>query len=374
MRSKLYDYWHKSGWRLAVALLLSLLLHVLTLGGLQLHLPTPSSTDHTVEVRLAPITDSMQPHKIARAPAVPMQKHHAAPKPVPEPKPESEPAPLPETPAEAIPSPPATLPEEPVATTPQDTLGENPVAATDALPEPVNESDTQAGEQDESQPEAIVFNGQAYIDMDFDVFRNGDGGTVGAAHTRYEQFDDGRYKLISTTEARGLIRLFISGQLVQTSEGMVTTRGLRPQHFSYEFGDKTEKSQQATFDWEAHTVTMQTSKHAETVPIISGTQDLLSIMYQFMFVPPLQQMQLSFTNGKKLNTYHYQFAGEETLKTKAGEFRTLHIYRTGENGDEKIDLWLAIESRFIPVKIVKTLKDGSSYTQIVSRLSTDILK
>jgi hypothetical protein len=366
MYSKAIAYWHKYGWRLTLALLLSLLLHAFLLGGLALHMPTFTNNDRIVQVQLAPVMQAKPPQKAAKVIAQPVKKA--------KPKPKPEPPPLPEPP-------PQTLPVEAPTPTPEvaahpplpDTSlppSDEALAGTDNAAEQAVPADEPA-ESDE--PMAVIRNQSSYVDMDFDVFRNGDSSTIGTAHITYKQLEDGSYKLISTTEARGLIALFVSGQLLQTSEGKVTNYGLRPEHYSFDISSKAGKLQNATFDWDTHVLTMQTAKRSDTVPLAEGTQDLLSIMFQFMFVPPLQQMQLSFTNGKRLSTYHYQFAGEEDLKTKLGVLRTLHIYRTGE-ADDKLDLWLAVDYRFLPVKIGKTEKDGSSYVQVVSRLSTDILK
>lgn len=358
MYSKAIAYWHKYGWRLTLALLVSLLLHAFLLGGLALHLPTFTNNDRIVEVQLAPVTQARPPPKAAKAVAGPVNKAKPKPKPAPQP--------LPEPPS------PASTPE--VATHPP--LPDTALPPSDEAVVGTDNAEDQAatGEPAESDgPMAVIRDQPSYVDMDFDVFRNGDSSTIGTAHISYKQLEDGSYKLTSTTEARGLIALFVSGQLLQTSEGKVTNYGLRPEHYSFDISSKAGKLQNASFDWDSHVLTMQTAKRSDTVPLADGTQDLLSIMFQFMFVPPLQQMQLSFTNGKRLSTYHYQFAGEENIKTKLGELRTLHIYRTGE-ADDKLDLWLAVDYRFLPVKIGKTEKDGSSYVQVVSRLSTDILK
>ena len=104
---------------------------------------------------------------------------------------------------------------------------------------------------------------------------------------------------------------------------------------------------------------------------MDGAQDLMSFMYQFMFVPPLQEMQLAITNGKRLKTYAYGFDGEETLQTPFGEVRCLHIGRAGGDGEEKTDLWLAADYHYLPVKISKTEKDGTVLERIATRLQVE---
>ena len=115
---------------------------------------------------------------------------------------------------------------------------------------------------------------------------------------------------------------------------------------------------------------MQNGKKTKTAPLVEGTQDLLSFMYQFMFVPPLEQMQLSIASGKKLGTYDYGFEGEETLSTKMGDLSTVHIFTSRGDSDEKTELWLALDYYYLPVKVRQTEKDGSVIEQIATRIST----
>lgn len=237
-----------------------------------------------------------------------------------------------------------------------------------------NSVESAAAENPESQPPGLILNTSAYIEMDFDLRRKADGGTVGVTHVSYKQRPDGTYSLSNVAEAKGLMALFLSGQLVQTSEGKVTTSGLQPAQYVYQFGDKADKSQRATFDWQAGKLTLENSKRTVSVELPNSTQDLLSFMFQFMFEPPLEEMQLSITNGKKLSSYAYSFAGEDQLQTKIGNLRTMHISRSTGDGDEKTELWLAVDFRYLPVKIRQTEKDGSVIEQIVTSLSTDILK
>jgi hypothetical protein len=180
----------------------------------------------------------------------------------------------------------------------------------------------------------------------------------------------GSYILKSEAEAKGLLALFL-GRLKQQSEGAVTDQGLKPYRYSYQYGKSEDKLQRADFDWRAGKLTLQYDKKTKVQPLTEGTQDLLSFMYQFMFVPPLAQMELSITNGKKLDSYRYAFEGEETLSTKMGDLHTLHISRTRGDSDDKTELWLATDYYNLPVKVRQTEKDGGVIEQIAIRISTN---
>lgn len=358
MPSKASVSWTKSSyWRLAAALLLSLLAHLFMLGGVNLHLPTLDETARDSPVQVQIVVPATQPG--TRAVAVQTAKK-PKPHPVSQPKPAP---PVPETkPAEPV------VPSNPGLPT-ADAVTDNavPNPASDVT-EPVDPAST------DSDNDAAGLKSPSYVDMDFDLRRATDSDTVGIAHISYKATQDGVYTLSSVTEAKGLASLFIAGKLTQTSEGKVTSKGLQPESFVYQFGDRADKTQRASFDWQAGKLSMATSKRTDQVDLPEGTQDLLSFMYQFMFIPPLDQMQLTVTNGKKLRNYSYQFEGEETLQTGIGALRTNHIVKGGGDSEEKTELWLAIDYRNIPVKIRNTDKDGSVFEQIVTRLSTDITK
>jgi len=97
-------------------------------------------------------------------------------------------------------------------------------------------------------------------------------------------------------------------------------------------------------------------------------------MYQFMFVPPLDRMEWPLTNGKMVRVYNYQFISEEVIATKFGQINTYHIAKSSADAEEKTDVWLADDYRFIPIKILKIAKDGSGYEFIATRIDTDIAK
>jgi hypothetical protein len=157
---------------------------------------------------------------------------------------------------------------------------------------------------------------------------------------------------------------------VQKSEGTVTDEGLRPDFYSYQYGTSAKKSQTANFDWEKRLLTMRNAKGESSVKLADGTQDFLSFMYQFMFTPPLENLQITMTNGKKLRTYNYTFEGEETIISKFGELKTIHLLKSSDD-DEKTEIWLATEYQYLPVKIRKTEKDGTVIEQLISKLSTN---
>lgn len=349
MPSRRFARWKEYfSWQFCLALLLSLILHVTAFDGLDfLTLPDDEPVPENIEARIVTPLPKPTPHAVAKT-----ARKTERPRPVPQPEAVT-PPPIPEPVAE-LPKPTEPVPEP---------VEDIPVAEEPAVEETVTEA----------RPP-----GASYIETDFELRRRTNGatesGTVGAAHVSYKTDTDGHYSIISVAEAKGFASLFVSGKLRQQSEGRVTAKGLQPEGFLYQYGSDEAKAQRATFDWASGTLAMESAKGKTTAPLVSGTQDLLSFMYQFMFTPPLEEMKVTVTNGKRLRTYDYSFEGEERITTKMGEFNTLHIAKSSADGKEKTEVWLAMDYQYIPVKIRKTEENGSVIEQIVTRLSTDILK
>lgn len=211
------------------------------------------------------------------------------------------------------------------------------------------------------------------VESEFDILRGVDGYKIGQSKMRYELNDDGSYLLESMSEAKGIASLFVSGSLLQRSEGVVTEQGLQPRSFLYQYGSRN-KTRRADFDWKSGSLVIETDGDSRSVNLPVGAQDLMSFMYQFMYIPPLQEMSLNITNGKRLKVYHYSFVGEEDLSTRMGSMRAIHIENINDDGDEKAELWLALEYNFLPVKIRKTEDDGSVIEQVITQIYTELLQ
>ncbi|MDP1658220.1 MAG: DUF3108 domain-containing protein [Methylotenera sp.] len=223
---------------------------------------------------------------------------------------------------------------------------------------------------------SLIINSNAYqyIEAEFDVRTDiaakTESSPAGNARMVYQLLPNGeQYQIKSLIQAKGLAALIIP-DLLQTSDGFLNSAGLQPQHYLYQFGDKKNKTYSADFDWENKKLILHSAKGDQTLELTESTQDLLSFMYQFMFVPPLQNMRLSITNGKKSGIYDYSFEGEETIATKMGDLHTIHLLRMAAEGEKKTELWLALDYQYVPVKIRETEKDGKVYELLVISLKT----
>ena len=212
---------------------------------------------------------------------------------------------------------------------------------------------------------------ETLFDVRTDINASPTQSAAGSASIVFKLDDDGiHYQIESLIEPKGFAALFIA-DLTQTSRGLVSTHGLQPQQYDYAFGNKADKTYRASFDWINGLLKLQSSKGVKQVPLKVGAQDLLSFMYQFMYAAPSADLQVMMTNGKKLASYDYRFAGEEVIQTKMGELNTIHLARTKATEDEKTELWLALDYRYAPVKIRKIEKNGKVYELLATQIKTE---
>lgn len=339
---------------LLLATLGSILLHIVLFSEFSISLPQLIEEQQTLDMRLAQQqakldktyspgnkNETISKHKTPKAKSTPKPAHEAA-----------------------IGTPPVVNSTE---NTPVNPSGNIDPSATELANAIDDISETVENNSTQTEPEKTVY---SHVETEFEVMRGANTSAAGVTKIIFNIDENKRYSIISTTEAKGLVSLFF-GDLIQKSEGTVTENGLKPDFYSYQYGNDEKKSQTANFNWSNGVLHMHTYKGDSTANLVAGTQDFLSFMYQFMFAPALETMQITMTNGKRLRTYIYSFEGEETISTKLGELKTIHLLK-GSSDEDKTEIWLAVDYQYLPVKIRKTEKDGTVIEQIVANIRTGI--
>ncbi len=333
--------------RWVTAIALSLLLHAIALSGAWLVIPQPIPAAPPLEARLvrapppAPVPPPAEPQRKPRPPAAP---RHVTPPPV-----------APDTPVATLfalpPAEPAPLAEPaapPVAAQTQSTPAA-PVAQVPAAP-----------------PRSLPKKGR----ITYTLYLGSDRFSVGKTTQSWE-IEANTYKLGSASETTGLADLFASQHLNYLSAGAVTASGLRPETFlasrKRRGGIETAK---AVFDWDRAQITLGRVPAQRTDKLPAGSQDMVSFMYQLALAPPAPgRMSLPITNGASLEIYELEVLPEENLETALGTLRALPIRQLRRPGEESIEIWLATEYRYLPVRIRFINREGEqSGEQLVSEI------
>jgi hypothetical protein len=187
-----------------------------------------------------------------------------------------------------------------------------------------------------------------------------------------EQFEnrDGRYHIVSESVPVGLLALVQPRPATLTSTGRITENGLQPERFEGGRGAGDARRVNAEFDWAGAKLSLTHDGRSERVDLPAGTQDRLSIMYQFMFFSYGERREIDFamTNGRKLDHYRYAITRDVEIDTPLGRMTTLHLVKQREPGDSETEIWLAPLHRYLPVRMLIVESDGARYEQAATRL------
>ena len=195
------------------------------------------------------------------------------------------------------------------------------------------------------------------------------GMSIGTISELFES-DGTNYRLVSDTKTIGLDALLQRQPLHFSSSGQVTKDGLQPAQFDARRGSNETPQVSAEFDWTQAQLVLRHSGKTESVSLPPGTQDRLSVMYQFMYWPRerLKQLDFAMTNGRKLDRYRYRATPDVEIDTGLGRLKTLHLVKQREAGDTVSEVWLSPQHRNFPVKLLVVERDGMRLEQVIQSL------
>lgn len=290
--------------------------------------PPAEEISFPIEATLAPAEPPPPPPPPPRVkPAQPKPiQPPVTPPPAPPPAPVPEPAPLPAPVAVVSPPPAEPLPLAPAAVVP---------------PPPPAEPEKPA----EPEPPPALRQLPERLNLRYAVQIGEDGFGIGQATYAWQQ-RDGRYSLVSIAQASGLASLFVSGRLIQTSEGTVTRHGLQPEH--YWLSRNERKQDTARFDWQARRL-VQAGSGVELPPVCL---DVLSFPFHLAMTVNDQSADfvLWVSNGRKMRDYAFRNLGRERVTLGDEEVETLHLQGT-RAGEGSLDVWLAPSRHWLPLRI-----------------------
>jgi hypothetical protein len=333
--------------RIAVAAAVSGLAHAIAVGFGRIDLPAPPPERMPLAVRMAEAPAPAALAKTVRMRAHPAQRAraHRASTPRSASAPAPAPAPTPFAPADAESE---VMPAGAETAAAPDALPE--VVAEPNAPEPPPEPATIAAEEPAPPARTLPRKGRITYDLVYGPDRFPVGRTV-----QTWEADADRYQLASRSETVGIVDFLRSQQRVYSSRGTVTAAGLRPESFTS--GRDRGRGRglevaRAQFDWSRSVVTLGRSSEERQEKLPPGSQDLLSFVFQLSLDPPAPgRLTRVVTNGSRIEIYELEVLKEESIETPLGVLKTLPIRQVRKGNQESIELWLATEYRYLPVKL-----------------------
>ena len=203
------------------------------------------------------------------------------------------------------------------------------------------------------------------VQATYDVYKNGLRVEIREAYTR----DRDRYTLTSVWVPVGLLAMLKPEKIFIDSSGLIGKQGLQPLLLNHRRELDESKNSRAEFDWDGKRLTLIHQAQRTVVALPDGTQDRLSAMYQFMFLPLQNAATLDFpmTNGSKLDNYHYAIMHNQTAKVPAGEFKAIYLDSQAKPGESRTEIWLATQYHNLPCKMIVTEANGDQFTQVLSK-------
>ncbi len=152
----------------------------------------------------------------------------------------------------------------------------------------------------------------------------------------------------------GVLRFFRDDTVVLLSEGARRARRAAAAALRAEARRRPQPRHPRGIRLEEVAPSLRIRGEEKTLALPPGTQDRLSIMYQFMNAPPGGgRVRLHMSNGRKVDLYSYRKVDEPRLSTPAGEFDTTHYERVTDSEKEShAQLWLARDRFNLPVRVV----------------------
>lgn len=202
------------------------------------------------------------------------------------------------------------------------------------------------------------------------VYYGDDGVPLGRTTHRWKHAA-GRYRMQSLVETTGMAALFKDFRYLQRSEGTVSKGGLRPERYSVD--QKGKPKQQARFDWKRGEVRIDRGDSHREAKITKGDQDVLSLWHQLARAPlDKAPGTLTVVTNKAAAVSVVRDMGVETLNLPMGEITARHMSVHSDDGNVKVDLWLAEGRNNLPVRIRIEDRKGEILDQQAERIELGV--
>jgi hypothetical protein len=199
--------------------------------------------------------------------------------------------------------------------------------------------------------------------------------SIGTTRFMLKHDADGTYTYQSVTEPAGLVALFRSDVITETTTFSVEDGQLIPLHYSYSHtgDDDGNHSEDIQFQWDKGVARTVLGGKQHTLPIKTGTYDRLlaqlALSMDMEAARAVGQYRVLDHNGT--NVYRMQRNGSTTLKTPAGEYRVIEMARKDTKKNRVTIFWLAPKLDYLPVQMEQTEPDKATISLVLTDFKFD---
>ncbi len=162
-------------------------------------------------------------------------------------------------------------------------------------------------------------------------------------------------------DAKLEVSAFLIGTRTQTSTGTLGSEGLMPTRF----GDKSRSELAAHFQRDKNLISF--SANTPSVPLLKGAQDRLSVIIQLGALlagdparyPTGTMLSFQTASQREAEVWQFSVEKEETLQLPYGTVVAVKLNRSPRRAfDQRIEVWLAPEFGYLPVRLRVTNANG----------------
>lgn len=165
------------------------------------------------------------------------------------------------------------------------------------------------------------------------------------------------------------------GQFTQISQGDFNASGFKPEIYkSIKMNSGLLENRKVFFNWSEHTLEYSKNQ-VELLP--DDAQDTLSYMYQLSQISMQREIvSLPISDGTHLINYAMEIGRAEHISTPMGDMNALHLRKIHQRGEAYFEIWLALEYRMLPVMYLQMNSSGevTEKYSVSEILVSDVIK
>lgn len=196
--------------------------------------------------------------------------------------------------------------------------------------------------------------------------------TAGTSTLELARNDAERWTYSSRSEARGLARLFVPGDITQVSQFIVVGNSAQPLKFRGDDGTSDDSRDiSLDFDWARGRVSGIVERKKVQLALRAGAQDDLSAQIDTMLalargskLPP----SFYVVDKDEIKEYRYRQEGTARLHTAVGDVDTIIVSSQRNGSSRALRTWFAPALGYVPVKAERTRDGNVEFSMVIRSL------
>lgn len=195
------------------------------------------------------------------------------------------------------------------------------------------------------------------------------GRRVALAEFSVNALDDGGYEFLSSTRARGLLRIASPNPVIEHSQFQFEAGTVVPQRFAYEDGSrKGDENYVISFDHEADEIRVEGPDVSLQLPMEPTIHDRGGLQVALMRDLSACKAPGPYTSVDEdgITTYRYERLEDQILDSDIGKLDTVRFRQQSDGSSRSTVLALASEYGYLPVRM-EQIRDGEMTSVLTLR-------